>query len=195
MNISTGVLEKPKKTIEDDICITSPENVLEIKDVQAIRNAIREHLLFIGLDSRNNVRNVSILGIGAVNSVFIDTKEIVRTALLSASEKVILVHNHPTNSIEPSKPDKHITAVSMGLLKVFNIQLLDHIIVTEHDFYSMKGMGQFGKEKGNSSINYMTKGFLMEENERLKNEVLELKEQLKIKEQSKSEEQEDEMEM
>ena len=112
MNISTGVLEKPKRNVEEEICITSPENILQIKDVQAIRNAIREHLLFIGLDSHNNVRNVSLLNIGGVDSVMIDTKEIVRSALLSASDKVILVHNHPSNNLEPSKDDLHLTDVS-----------------------------------------------------------------------------------
>ena len=194
MNISTGVLEKPKRNVEEEICITSPEDILQIKDVQAIRNAIREHLLFIGLDSHNNVRNVSLLNIGSVDNVTIDTKEIVRSALLSASEKVILVHNHPSNSIEPSEAYKHITAVSMELLKAFNIQLLDHIIVTENEFYSMKRMKEFGKEKNNESLKFMTKGFLTEENARLKNEISELKEKLKEKEIG-NEELDDELEM
>ena len=193
MNISTGVLEKPKRNVEE-ICITSPENILEIKDVQAIRNAIREHLLFIGLDSNNNVRNVSLLNIGRVDNVMVDTKEIIRIALVSASDKVILVHNHPSNSIEPSKPDKHITAISKELLKTFSIELLDHIIVTENDFYSMKRMKEFGKEKNNESINFMTKGFLLEENNKLKDEISELKEQLRVKEQPVEEPEIDEME-
>ena len=193
MNISTGVLEKPKRNVEE-ICITSPENILEIKDVQAIRNAIREHLLFIGLDSNNNVRNVSLLNIGRVDNVMVDTKEIIRIALVSASDKVILVHNHPSNSIEPSKPDKHITAISKELLKTFSIELLDHIIVTENDFYSMKRMKEFGKEKNNESINFMTKGFLLEENNKLKDEISELKEQLRVKEQPVEEPEIDAME-
>jgi len=194
MAINTDVLGKPKTNIQEKITIVSPENILELKDVQAIRNAIREHLLFIGLDTQNNVRNVSVLGIGTVNNVQIDTKEIVRMALLTASQKVILVHNHPSNSITPSNPDKHITAVSKELLNTFSIELLDHIIVTENEFFSMKRMKEFGKEKKNESINFMSKSFLMEENERLKNEISELKEQLNVKEQS-AEEQEDELEM
>ena len=75
MNID--IIEKPKKNISEDIKVTSTTDVLEIKDVQAIRNAIKEHLLFIGLDNGNNIRNVSILGIGTSCEVIIDTKDII----------------------------------------------------------------------------------------------------------------------
>ena len=98
---------------------------------------MREHLLFIGLDNKNNVRNISLLGIGSTCDVVIDTKEIIRVALFSASEKVILVHNHPSNSTNPSKADLHLTNITKPLLNVFNIELIDHIIVTEKEYISM----------------------------------------------------------
>ena len=62
--MNVDIIEKPKKNISEDIKVSSSTDVLNLKDVQEIRNAIREHLLFIGLDNRNNVRNITLLGIG-----------------------------------------------------------------------------------------------------------------------------------
>ena len=176
MNID--IIEKPKKNISEDIKVTSTTDVLEIKDVQEIRNAIREHLLFIGLDNRNNVRNITLLGIGSSCNVVIDTKEIIRTALYSASNKVILVHNHPSNNLEPSKDDLHLTNVTNELLKVFNIKLQDHIIVTEKEHISMEKIQKISIEKGIKSLSNMKKGLLIEENERLKQQIKELQKEI-----------------
>lgn len=155
--MNVDIIEKPKKNISEDIKVSSSTDVLNLKDVQEIRNAIREHLLFIGLDNRNNVRNITLLGIGTSCNVVIDTKEIIRTALYSASDKVILVHNHPSNNLEPSKDDFHLTSVTNEMLKVFNIKLQDHIIVTEKDHISMDKIQKISKEKNIKSINNLKK--------------------------------------
>ena len=174
MSLDVEIMNKPKKNIKDDIKVKSSSDVIEIKDVQAIRNAIKEHLLFIGLDNGNNIRNISILGIGTSCEVIIDTKDIIRTALFSASDKVILVHNHPSNSLEPSKADLHLTNITNQILKAFNIKLLDHIIVTEKEYMSMDKIQKISKEYGYKSIDNMQKGFLIEENERLKKQIEDL---------------------
>lgn len=170
-----NVIQKPKKNYKENIAITSPEMVVELKDIKAIRNAIREHLLFVGLDHGNNVRNISVLGIGTTSNVIIDTKEIIRNALFSASDKVILIHNHPSNSLEPSKHDKHITNITNHILKVFNIELLDHIIVTEKEYLSMKRSKEFDNSYGKVEIDKLEKELLYEENLKLKQEIDELK--------------------
>ena len=174
MNIDINIIDKPKKNISEDIKVQNSKDVVNLKDVQAIKNAIREHLLFIGLDSRNNIRNISLLGIGTSCNVVIDTREIIRAALFSASDKVVLVHNHPSNNLEPSKDDLHITNVTNEMLKVFNIKLQDHIIVTENDYISMDKIQKIGKEKNIKSIENLEKGLLLEENQRLKQELYQL---------------------
>lgn len=181
MNLEINIIDKPEKNIEKEIKLKSSSDVIEIKDVQAIRNAMREHLLFIGLDRANNVRNISLLGIGSSCNVIIDTKEIIRAALFSASDKVILVHNHPSNTVKPSPSDLHLTNVTKQILDVFNIELLDHIIVTEKDYICMQKINKIAKEYDSPPIQTMTKGFLIEENEKLKKENEELKLQLESK--------------
>lgn len=175
MNIEVPVLSKTDKNIDKDIKVLSSTDIVNLEQVQAIKNAVKEHLLFIGLDRGNNIRNISILGIGSNCEVLVDSKDIIRTALLSCSERVVLVHNHPSNNLEPSNPDIHITNVTNNLLKTFHIELLDHIIVTEKDYISMEKIKKFNKDYTNDSINEMTKGFLIEENKRLKQEIEMLK--------------------
>lgn len=179
MNLEIEIINKPKKNIEENIQVTCSRDIFKLKDVASIRNAIREHLLFVGLDSVNNVRNVSILGIGSSRNVSIDSKEIIRTALFSASDKVILVHNHPSNNLKPSKDDLHITYVTNEILKPFNIELLDHIIVTEKDHLSMKKEEvmklYFNEDK---ELENMDKGLLIEENNKLKMKIEELEQNL-----------------
>lgn len=172
--MNVDIIEKPKKNINEAIKVESSRDVVNLKDVQEIRNAIREHLLFIGLDNMNNIRNITLLGIGTTCDVLIDTKEIIRTALYSASNKVILVHNHPSNNLAPSKEDLHITDVTNEMLKVFNIKLLDHIIVTEKEFISMNKIQEIGKERNIKPIDILQKGLLIEENERLRHQIDEL---------------------
>ena len=173
--MNVDIIEKSKKNIDGDLKVTCPKDILKIKDVKDIRNAVREHLLFIGLDNRYNVRNLTLLGIGTTCNVIIDTKEIVRTALYSASEKVILVHNHPANNTEPSEDDYHITSVTNEMLNVFNIKLLDHIIVTEKDYISMGTINKLSNKKYIEDISNIEKGLLLEENKKLKQEIYELK--------------------
>lgn len=179
MNLKINIIDKPEKNVEEEIQLKSSSDVVELKDVQAIRNAMREHLLFIGLDRANHIRNISLLGIGSICNVAIDTKEIIRTALFSASDKVILVHNHPSNTVEPSPSDLHLTNVTKQILDVFNIELIDHIIVTERDYICMQKINKIAKEYNSAPIQTMTKGFLIEENERLKQEISQLKERQK----------------
>ncbi|MCC9261668.1 MAG: hypothetical protein K8V75_04760, partial [Methanobrevibacter woesei] len=126
MNIE--VQKKPPKEFLEDIKVTGTKDVLKLQEVQAIKDALQEHLLFIGLDRGNNIRSINLLGIGTSSGIYINSKDILRTALLTASEKVILVHNHPSNTLKASFEDKHITNVTNKFLNIFSIQLLDHII-------------------------------------------------------------------
>lgn len=171
MNIKVIDKSIPLKNIK----LEGTKDVLKLDEVQEIKYAIREHLLFVGLDSCNNIRDISLLGIGSSKNVIIDTKEIIRMALLTASDKVILVHNHPSNSLKPSKDDLHITYITDEILKPFNIELLDHIIITEDNYMSMKKTDIYKTySEENKELENMDKGFLIEENNKLKTKVEEL---------------------
>lgn len=150
--------------------IESTDDVVHLKEVKEIKNAIREHMLFIGLDRGNNVRKISVMAIGSSGYIHIDCRDIIRTALLNACDKVIMVHNHPSNSLKASNHDKDLTYTMDKLLEVFNIELLDHVVVTENDYTSVKKEVSLDKEylRRMETLNNM---ILLEENIRLKKEI------------------------
>lgn len=169
MSLNIEIEQKQNSTENINLGCTS--EVIKLDEVQQIRNAVQEHLLFIGLDNRNNIRDISLIGIGSENSINVDSKTIIRKALISASNKVILIHNHPSNSLVPSKKDYYITNYTERALRAFKIELLDHIIVTEKDYTSIR------KEYKNmrvKNIKILDSIFLMEENEKLKEQVKDL---------------------
>ena len=157
MSIELEIDKKPKKEIMKDIKVNNTNDIYELEEVQEIKDAIQEHLIFIGLDKSNNIRKISLLGVGSSCGILVDTKNIIRTALMSTSDRVILVHNHPSNSLKPSKEDIHITNITNKLLKIFNIELLDHIIVTETSYISMNKTKNIDKEFKNEDINLLEK--------------------------------------
>ena len=159
--------------------VNKPEDVFNLEEVQEIKDAIQEHFLFLGLDRVNNIRNISLLGIGTSSHIEIDVKYIVRTALVTASDRVILVHNHPSNSLEPSLQDKEISNISNQLLKAFNIRLLDHIIVSENSYVSMESLKLINDKYESERTKMIDKITVIEENIKLKDEIVRLNKELK----------------
>ena len=159
--------------------VNKPEDVFNLEEVQEIKDAIQEHFLFLGLDRVNNIRNISLLGIGTSSHIEIDVKYIVRTALVTASDRVILVHNHPSNSLEPSLQDKEISNISNQLLKAFNIRLLDHIIVSENSYVSMGSLNLINDKYESERTKMLDKITVIEENIKLKDEIVRLNKELK----------------
>lgn len=171
-NMELEIEKKPKVEYVDNIKISCPQNVYNLKEVQEIKDAVQEHLLFVGLDRRNNLRKIIMNGVGTTSSINIDAKDIVRNALVNACDRVILVHNHPSNCLDASKQDKHLTNNTNGLLNLFKIELLDHIIVTENEYVSMR-------EKGWIDKNYINEKLFGIDEEKLKNENKLLKAKIK----------------
>ncbi len=159
--------------------VNKPEDIFNLEEVQEIKDAIQEHFLFLGLDRVNNIRNISLLGIGTSSHIEIDVKYIVRTALVTASDRVILVHNHPSNSLEPSLQDKEISNISNQLLKAFNIRLLDHIIVSENSYVSMESLKLINDKYESERTKMLDKITVIEENIKLKDEIVRLNKELK----------------
>ena len=169
MSLQVDIQKKPNKT--DYRKITKPEDVYNLEEVQEIKDALQEHFLFIGLDRANNVRKISLMGIGTSAGIYIDSKQLIRNALVNAFDRVIFVHNHPSNSINPSKEDKHLTDITGKLMEVFGIEMLDHIIVTEDNYASMKQLKEINREYTNDNLKFMNNAFLIEENNSLKQEL------------------------
>ncbi len=184
-------IQKKDNNIEEQRKISKSSEVFQLKEVQEIKDAIQEHLLFIGLDNKNNIRNISLIGIGTSNEIKVDSKYIVRTALVTASERVILVHNHPSNELEPSNHDRHISNITNKLLKVYNIQFLDHIIVGKNNYLSMGEIKAINRDYEDDKTKLIDNAILIEENLKLKEKIKKLNNKLQKYEKVVQEEEEE----
>lgn len=112
--------------------VTEPEEaVTEIKKM--IENLDREMLLSLQLASSGEVINASICSIGSIDCACVFAGGIVRTAVMSGASSVILIHNHPSGNPKASKEDFAITKKLAIACKIFNLELLDHIIIGAYD--------------------------------------------------------------
>ena len=103
MIIDIDIPQKIEPEYKDKKTLTRVKEVYDLPEVQAIKGAVQEHLLFIGVDGKNNIKTINLLGIGDARSIIISPKYILRSAIINNCEKVVLVHNHPSNSLKASK--------------------------------------------------------------------------------------------
>ncbi len=99
---------------------------------------MKEPLYVVYLNNDNKVIGDKLISLGQSMQTSLDVKDIVRTAVLTDAEAVILVHNHASTSAEPSTSDLKATEQVQTCLEKFDVQLLDHVIISREEFCSMK---------------------------------------------------------
>ena len=118
--------------------INSSAKASEIcKEIFELDTRPYETVVMLALNTKNKVVGCFEISRGTVNESAVYVREIVTRALLSNAVSVILAHNHPGESLEPSNSDLNMTSTVKQALKLLHINLHDHIIVTETGYYSM----------------------------------------------------------
>ena len=102
-----------------------------------IRDKKQEHLLCITLSGAMEVINVHTVTIGLLNNSQIHPREVFYLAITDRSASIILVHNHPSGNLTPSKDDISTTKKIKDAGKLLGIELRDHIIVSSDNFLSL----------------------------------------------------------
>lgn len=100
-----------------------------------IKNKDREHLIVVGLNTKNEPTVINIAHIGTVNQSIAVPRDILKPVLLSNGTRILLGHNHPSGDITPSDQDKQLTKRVFEAGKVLGIELMDHLIVSPNDTY------------------------------------------------------------
>jgi DNA repair protein RadC len=113
-----------------------PKDVFEaLKD---IRSRKKEHFVIFYLDTRNQEINREVISIGSLNANLVHPREVFEPAIKNLAAQIILAHNHPSGSLEPSKDDVEITKRLVESGKILGIEVLDHVIVSSESFLSFK---------------------------------------------------------
>ncbi|MFC1769783.1 JAB domain-containing protein, partial [Nitrospirota bacterium] len=116
--------------------VTSPDTVYDI--FKHMTEEPREKFVVVLLNTRREIIAYDELAQGTHNEVIVYAQEILKTALITNADSVILVHNHPSGSLEPSKEDVIITAQVFEHCNAMNIELADHLIVGRDGYFSFR---------------------------------------------------------
>ncbi|MFZ7102312.1 MAG: RadC family protein [Peptococcaceae bacterium] len=120
--------------------IQSPEDVCNLV-MEEMRFLDREHFRALLLNTKNQVISCEMISIGNLNSSLVHPRELFKIAVKRSAAALILVHNHPSGDPTPSRDDIEITLRLVEAGKIMGIGILDHIIVGNKIFVSMKEKG------------------------------------------------------
>lgn len=126
------------KAVEETI--TSSEDVVKYMRPM-LQDLKHEECWVVYLTNSNRIIERTRISQGGIQATVVDQRLIVKRALELLSTRIILVHNHPSGSATPSRADFDLTAKVKEATALFDIQLLDHIIISLSDSYSFKSNG------------------------------------------------------
>lgn len=126
-------------------CITSSLDAYQflikhIYDPETIQ--YREYLKILLLNRGQKVLGVVPISEGGIDSTCADIRIIMQAAILGNASGIILTHNHPSGNLQPSKQDDVLTEKLRDAAKLFDIRLLDHIIISDCGYYSYLDEGR-----------------------------------------------------
>jgi len=134
--LEVDVDDKPKRVLK------SPEDVAaEMRG--RLKGKKKEHFWVICLDTRNRLINCKPVSIGSLDTSIVHPREVFKEAVSSSAASVIFVHNHPSGDPEPSKEDIGLTKRLVKAGEIVGIDVLDHIIVCDKNYLSLKAKNLF----------------------------------------------------
>lgn len=129
-----------KYNAEAKLKISSPGSIATLY-MEEMRYLQQEHLKIVFLDTKNQIITDKFLTVGTVNASLINPREVFIQALRHNAVHVILLHNHPSGDPAPSREDISITRRIIEAGDIIGIKLLDHIIIGDGNYISLKERG------------------------------------------------------
>ena len=128
------------KKLEKNYIISKPEDIYDlVKD--DMKYFEQEHFRILMLNTKNILINIKDIFIGASDSSVIETRKVFKEALKYNAKNITICHNHPSGDPDPSKEDVNISLRIKEAGKIIGIDLLDHIIIGDNRFISLKYKG------------------------------------------------------
>lgn len=101
----------------------------------------REHFVMAMLDTKHTVRALHTVSIGSLDASIAHPREVYKPAVLANSASIIVCHNHPSGDPDPSQEDLSVTERLVAAGKVLGIAMLDHVILGERRYVSLRERG------------------------------------------------------
>ena len=130
-------LRMAKERLENRMIFRSPEDIAGYY-METCRHLEIEKVFLLCLDNQLKLIKECVLSQGTINASLISPREIFIHAVESKAVHILLIHNHPSGNPTPSKKDIEISKKVMAAGEMMDISLLDHIIIGDHSYVSLK---------------------------------------------------------
>nr|WP_319005005.1 DNA repair protein RadC [Mesobacillus jeotgali] len=127
-------------TLDERYVIRSPEDGAKYL-MNDMRFLTQEHFVCLYLNTKNQVIHRQTIFIGSLNASIVHPREVYKEAVRRSAASVICVHNHPSGDPTPSREDIEVTKRLAESGKIVGIELLDHLIIGENKYVSLKEKG------------------------------------------------------
>ena len=107
-----------------------------------MQNLDRERMIVLHLNARQGIIKMEVVSIGVVNGTMIHPREVFKNAIKESTVNIIVVHNHPSGDVDPSKNDLESTRALVETGKIIGIRVLDHVIIGQKGYFSFKENGR-----------------------------------------------------
>jgi DNA repair protein RadC len=124
----------------DRYVIRSPEDGAKYV-MEDMRFLSQEHFVAIYLNTKNQVIHRKTIFIGSLNASIVHPREVFKEAIKRSAASIICVHNHPSGDPTPSREDIDVTKRLAECGRIIGIELLDHLIIGDQKFVSLKEKG------------------------------------------------------
>jgi len=108
----------------------------------------KEHFLALLLDTRNQLIKMAEISVGSLDASIVHPREVYKEAIAASAASVIFVHNHPSGDPTASEDDIKLTRGLVEAGEIIGIEVLDHIIIGDKKYLSLKREGLFGGWQG-----------------------------------------------
>ena len=126
--------DRPKVTASKDVYYW-------FKQIWSSQMQTREEMYVLLLNRNNKILGYHVLSMGGITSTVADIRLLYAVALKSLATSIILAHNHPSGSLQPSNSDIDLTKKVKDAGLLMDITLLDHLIITNDSYYSFADEG------------------------------------------------------
>lgn len=110
----------------------------------------KEHFWSLAMNEAKNILNLELVSLGTYNMVHASPADILSIPLQKQAQGIILIHNHPLGSLQPSEEDKNFTDLMIQACRIMKMHVIDHLIINEHSYFSFTETGLLDRLKGSN---------------------------------------------
>lgn len=148
MNVKLSEAQKKAKVSSAETMAVIMQQVLK-RENKLGRS--QEHFWVVGLNNAGKLLFIELIALGRQNRVQANPPDVFRMAIYKLAIKLVLVHNHPSGELIPSNADKAFTDRILKVGEIINIDVIDHLIISEKDHISFANAGIMAQLKNSDT--------------------------------------------